>query len=69
MCFKMEMENLSCMEEKELIVFPSSEAIDDEEYITIGEKVLNKCNDKNSNKRRLVITTMSTEPVQIIFSF
>jgi hypothetical protein len=62
----MELENPSYLEEKELIVFPSSGIRSEEKLFFLKEKILNKSSDKTSNKRRLVITT-STEPVNLIF--
>lgn len=63
----MELENPSCLEEKELIVFPSSGIRNEEKLFFLNKKVSNKSSDKTSNKRRLVITTTSTEPVNLIF--
>lgn len=56
----MEADNLSCLEEKEIIMYPISEATNDEEYFSFEHKN----NEKTSNKRRLIITTTSTDPVK-----
>lgn len=57
------MERTSCIEEGELMVYAPSKLIDEEESCTLKTNVLNKNNEKISNKRRLIITSTSIEPV------
>jgi len=61
----MEEQSPSFMEENELISFPSSKVVNEDEYLTWEQKFLNTNNTNNRKKRRLVITTMLEEPVSI----
>lgn len=65
--YDMEVESPSFMEEENgLITFSSSKVANEDEYLTWGQKILDENNTKNPKKRRLVITSMSEEPVNII---
>lgn len=64
----MEEESPSFMEENELTTLTSSKVVDEDEYLTWEQKIYHCNNTKNPKKRRLVITTMLEEPVNIIVS-